>query len=174
MKFRLIALLVVLSIPALAVAQKHAAKKKGNGYIGYQYTGVTYNQKLPNGVRDLGGSLLENENYGVSRMKKGKTEMLWLTRITGRNWSGLPNWQVKDVIYLPQLKENQEILQGMTFPCTINKKEDLNLIVLAELLPEKNSYSIQKAWRADTRTKKFEAVSTRGISCENEGDDGDG
>jgi hypothetical protein len=160
MKFRLIGLLLLLTVSAPAGAQKKS-------YIGYKYTGVTYNHKLPNGVRDLGGSLLENENYGVSRMKKGKTEMLWLTRITSRNWSGIPNWQVKDVLYLPALKKDQEILQGITFPCTINGKEDLNLIVLAELSPKKKTYTVLKAWRADTKAKKIQVISVKGIVCEN-------
>jgi len=158
MKFHLILLFAILVLPMIAAGQKRA-------YVGYKYTGVAYDQKLPNGVRDLGGSLLENENYGVSRMKRGKTEMLWLSMISGRNWSGVPNWKVKDVIFLPTLKKGQEILHGISYPCTVNELEDLNLFVLAQLAPKKNSYIVKKAWRANTRTKKFEALSTKGIAC---------
>ena len=159
MKFRLLVLLAVLAIPTQIFAQK-------NKYIGYKYVGVSYNQTLPNGVKDLGGSLLEDNNYAVSRMKKGKTEMLWLARITSRNAKGIPKWQVKDVLTLPVLKKNQEILQGFTFPCTINDEEDLNLIVLADYLAKSKTYKVRKAWRANTKTNKIQVISVKGISCE--------
>ena len=159
MKFRLLVLLAFLAIPTLVFAQK-------NKYIGYRYVGVSYNQTLPNGVKDLGGSLLEDDNYAVSRMKKGKTEMLWLARITSRNAKGIPKWQVKYVLNLPALKKNQEILRGFTFPCKINDEEDLNLIVLADYLPKSKTYKVRKAWRANTRANRIQAVSIKGISCE--------
>ncbi len=159
MKFRLLVLLMFLAIPSYILAQKRT-------YIGYKYTGVSYNQTLPNGVKDLGGSLLEDDNYAVSRMKKGKTEMLWLARITSRNARGVPKWQVKDVLFLPALKKNQEILRGFTFPCTIDDEEDLNLIVLADYLAKSKTYKVRKAWRANTKTNKIQAIPIKGISCE--------
>ena len=157
MKFRLFFLLVTLTIPALVSAQT-------NNYIGYKYTGVTYNHKLPNGVTDKGGNLLDNENFGVSKMKTGKTEMLWLTRITGRNSDGVPRWMVKDVLVLPSLKKNQQILQGFSYPCTINGKDDLNLVVIADILKDK-TFKARKVWRANTRTGKFQTVSARNVDC---------
>ncbi len=159
MKFRLLVLLMFLAIPSYILAQKKT-------YIGYKYTGVTYNKTLPNGVKDLGGSLLDDDSYGVSHMKKGKTDMLWLARITSRNAKGIPKWQVKDVLILPTLKKNQEILQGFTFPCTINDEEDLNLIVLADYLAKSKTYKVRKAWRANTKTNKIQVISTKGISCD--------
>lgn len=157
MKFRLFFLLATLAVPMFVSAQT------GN-YIGYKYTGVIYNHKLPNGVIDKGGNLLDNENFGVSRMKKSRTEMLWLTRITGRNSEGVPRWQVKDVLILPGLKKNQQILQGFSYPCTINGKEDLNLVVLADV-SKKNTFKARKVWRANTKTGKFQIVSARNVDC---------
>ncbi len=159
MKFRLLVLLTLLAIPTFIYAQK-------NTYIGYKYTGVTYNKSLPNGVKDLGGSLLDDDDYGVSHMKKGKTEMLWLAKITSRNKKGIPIWKVRDVLTLPALKKNQEILQGFTYPCTVNKKEDLNLIVLGEFQLKNKTYKVIKAWRANTKANKFQMISTKGIACE--------
>ena len=158
MKFRLFFLLLTLAIPSFVSAQT-------NSYIGYKYTGVTYNSKLPNGVVDKGGNLLENENFAVSRMKIGKNEMLWLTRITGRNSQGVPRWMVKDVLVLPRLKSNQQILQGFSYPCTINGKEDLNLVVLADV-SSKNIFKARKVWRANTDTGKFQVVSARNVDCQ--------
>ena len=66
MKFRLLVLLAFLAIPTLVFAQK-------NKYIGYKYTGVTYNQTLPNGVTydtiDLGRS--PGDDYGPIRVPAG-------------------------------------------------------------------------------------------------------
>lgn len=159
MKFRLLVLVAFFTIPTSLFAQK-------NTYVGYKYTGVNYDQKLPNGVRDLGGNLLDDDNYGVSLMKKGKTEMLWLARITGRNTKGIPKWKVKAVLVLPALKKNQEILRGFTYPCTVDQKEDLNLIVLAEYSPEDKTYEAIKAWRADTKANKFETVPAEDVACQ--------
>ena len=159
MKFRLIVLIMLALSASVIVSAQEAS------YVGYKYTGVKYNHKLPNGVRDLGGNLLDNENYGISRVKKGKTEMLWLARITGRNSAGVPRWLVKDVLVLPTLKANQEILQGFESPCVINKNEDLGLVVLADYVPKNKTYKVNQAWRADSKTNKFQKIPTKGIVC---------
>lgn len=75
-----------------------------NEYIGYRHKGVIYGEKLPNGVKDLGGGLLSDERYGVTRFSKGKVFMLWLERIIDRDAKGVPNWIVKDVLVFSELK----------------------------------------------------------------------
>jgi len=75
-------------------------------FVGYRHKGVLYGQTLPNGVKDLGGGLLSNENYGVTRFSKGKKYMLWLEKIVERNAKGEPSWEVKDVLTFPNLKKN--------------------------------------------------------------------
>jgi hypothetical protein len=74
-----VALFLLLSI--FTFAQK-------TNYIGYQHKGVIYGETLPNGVRDLGGGLLSDESYGVSRFTKGKKFMLWLEKVTSRDRIG--------------------------------------------------------------------------------------
>lgn len=171
MKFRFVVLSIFLLIPAFVPAQFTAQQLTqptvdGASYIGYKYVGVRYNKKLPNGVRDLGGSLLENEEFGVSRMKKGSTEMLWLARITGRNSRGVPNWEVQDVLTLPVLQKNEQILQGFQSSCTIEDEESLDLIVLARFVAAEKIFKVEKAWRADTLTGKFQEVVSETVSCD--------
>lgn len=159
MKIKLTIFLLLLTLPVFAVPQK-------TGYIGYKHKGVAFGQTLPNGVRDLGGGLLSDENYGVTRFDKGKRNMLWLEKIIGRDEKGVPSWQVKDVLTFDNLKKNQEFLFSYSSSCMQNGKKSLDLIVMAELSADKKSYKILDAWKASARKERFEKVSISNIKCE--------
>lgn len=159
MKIKSLLFLLLLAVPVFAVSQK-------KGYIGYRHKGVVYGQTLPNGVKDLGGGLLSNENLGITRYTKGGNDMLWLEKILSRDKNGVPTWQVKDVLMLDKLRKNQEILFSYSSTCTQNGRENLDLIVLAELAASKKSYKVLKAWNANIKSEKFKQVSINGIKCE--------
>ncbi|MCU1290717.1 MAG: hypothetical protein JWN60_2946 [Acidobacteria bacterium] len=159
MKIKLTIFLLIIALPVFAVPQK-------TNYKGYKHKGVVYGETLPNGVKDLGGGLLSNENYGVSRFSKGKKNMLWLEKVTGRDEKGVPSWQVKDVLMFDQLKKNQEFLFSYSSTCTQNGKATLDLVVMAELSVDKKSYKIIDAWKANVKKEKFEKVSADKIECE--------
>jgi hypothetical protein len=161
MKFKLLILLTILMF-ALDVA---AQKKE---FVGYKHQGVVVGETLPNGVKDLGGGLLSNENYGVSRFSKGKKHYLWLEKITGRNTEGVPSWIVKDVLEFDELKKNQEFLFSYSSTCTTNGTESLDTIVLVEHRPKTKKFKILKAWKANVSTESFVKVGTRGIECKAE------
>lgn len=134
--------------------------------IGYRHKGVTLGARLPNGAKDLGGGLLSDMDYGVSRFSKGGKFMLWLEKIVDRDERGVPEWEVKDVLVFNKLKKNQVFLYSYSSPCSINGEEDLDLVVMAEEQPKKLAYKILKAWRANVQTEKFEEISTDAIVCE--------
>jgi hypothetical protein len=159
MKIKSILFLLLLAIPVFAGSQKKA-------YIGYRHKGVLYGATLPNGVKDLGGGLLSNENLGITRYTKGGNDMLWLEKILSRDSSGVPTWQVKDVLMFDKLRKNQELLFSYSSTCTQNGRENLDLIVLAELADNKKSYKILKAWNANVKNEKFKVISKSGIKCE--------
>jgi hypothetical protein len=79
MKLKLFVSLLLFSLTAFAAPQKKSE------FVGYRHRGVLYGETLPNGVKDLGGGLLSNDSYGVSRFQKGKKFMLWLEKITDRD-----------------------------------------------------------------------------------------
>lgn len=137
----------------------------GQNYIGYKHKGVVYGETLPNGAKDLGGGLLSDEDYGVSRFSKGKKFMLWLEKISSRDDEGVPDWEVKDVLNFGKLKKNQELLFSFSSPCTQNGEENLEMIVLAETFKKKKSYKILKAWQVNLDEEKFEKLSTKEIRC---------
>ncbi len=161
MKYGLFLLLTFLVFGLNVSAQK-------KDFIGYKHKGVVYGETLPNGAKDLGGGLLSNENYGVSRFSKASKEYLWLEKITGRDTKGIPSWIVKDVLEFDKLKKNQEFLFSYSSTCTSKGKANLDTIVLAEFHPKKKTYKILKAWKANVRREKFEKLSTKGIQCQYE------
>ena len=159
MKLNLFLILTFLSVALDVSAQK------ATDFVGFKHTGVVYGEKLSNGAKDLGGGLLSNENFGVSRFSKGAKEFLWLEKIVGRNTKGVPDWIVKDVLDFDKLKKNQEFLFSYSSTCTTNGRENLDTIVLAELKTKPKKYKILKAWKANIAKEKFEKVSTKGIQC---------
>ena len=159
MKIKSIVLLLLLAIPIFAVSQK-------KGYIGYRHKGVVFGATLPNGVKDLGGGLLSNENLGITRYTKSGNDMLWLEKIISRDSKGVPTWQVKDVLVLDKLQRNQELLFSYSSTCSQNGRENLDLIVLAEIAANRKSYKILKAWNANVKVERFKEIPVSGIRCE--------
>ena len=158
MKLRLILILTFFFCALGAAAQDRE-------FVGYKHKGVVVGETLPNGAKDLGGGLLADENYGVSRFAKGKKHYLWLEKITGRGADGVPTWIVTDILEFDALRKNQEFLFSYSSTCTTDGRENLDTIVLAEHRPKTKKYKILKAWKANTETEKFEKLPTRGIAC---------
>ena len=153
----------LLLFACLALAVGVSAQKKD--FVGYKHKGVVVGGTLPNGVKDLGGGLLSDENYGVSRFSKGKKHYLWLEKITGRGSDGVPHWIVKDVLEFDALKKDQEFLLSYSSTCTTGGKESIDTIVLVEHQPKSKKYKVLKAWKANVSSERFEKISTRGIQC---------
>ncbi|HEX8289172.1 MAG TPA: hypothetical protein VF556_14320 [Pyrinomonadaceae bacterium] len=141
------------------------AETTGDEFIGYRHRGVARGEKLPNGVRDLGGGLLSDDNYDVTRFEKGNKFMLWFEKIIESDREGVPVWEVIDVLMFDRLKKNQKFMFSYSSTCTENSEENLDLIVLAETSPRKRNYKILRAWRANVEREKFEEVSTEAIRC---------
>lgn len=158
MKLKLFLLLIIFAFPAIAAPQKKQ-------FIGYKHKGVKYGEMLPNGAKDLGGGLLSNENYGVTRFSKDKKYMLWLEKITGRDTKGVPDWEVKDVLIFDDLKKNQAFNFSYSSGCRQNGRENLDLIVMTEISPDKKHYKPLKAWHVNVGKGKFEKISTKEIEC---------
>ncbi|HEY0458930.1 MAG TPA: hypothetical protein VGC97_07220 [Pyrinomonadaceae bacterium] len=159
MKIRLMLLLAFLACGLSAAAQKKE-------FVGYRHKGVVYGETLPNGAKDLGGGLLSDEDYGVTRFSKGKKHYLWLEQITDRDDAGVPAWIVKDVLEFDALKKHQEFLFSYSSSCTTaGGAENLDTIVLAELKPNTKKYKVLKAWKANLEKGKFEKLSIKGVQC---------
>ncbi len=91
--------------------------------------------------------------------------MLWLEKIADRDAKGVPNWEVQDVLTFDPPKKNQQFFLSYSSGCRQNGKTNLDLIVMAELLPKKKDYKIIRAWRANVKKERFEKISSKAITC---------
>ncbi len=158
MKFKFLLLLTFLVFTLNIAAQK-------KGFIGYKHKGVVVGETLPNGAKDLGGGLLSDENYAVTRYSKGKKHYLWLEKITGRDREGVPSWIVKDVLEFDALRKNQQFLFSYSSTCTTGGKSNLDTIVLAERIGKTKKYKVLKAWKVNISKEKFVKLPIKGIHC---------
>ncbi|MBD2131373.1 hypothetical protein H6F47_02595 [Sphaerospermopsis sp. FACHB-1094] len=55
------------------------------------------------------------------------------------------------------------------YHCLRNGIRDYSIIAVAKDTNSEYFRQIQKAWRANRKTRKFEAISTKGVICENTG-----
>lgn len=151
--------LLALLFPIVASAQN------SRKYVGYRHKGVTEGKTLSNGVRSISGGLTSNNRIGISRYTKGKQYMLWLEEIVSRDREGVPVWVVRNVLIFDSLKKNQEFHFSYNSPCTLKGKDDVDLVVKSEFLPQTNSYKILDAWRANTKTLQFDKIDTKNVRC---------
>ena len=91
--------------------------------------------------------------------------MLWLEEVVSRDANGIPTWVVRNVLTFDNLKKNQEFQFSYNSPCKLNGKDNVDLIVKTEFVPKTKTYKILDAWKANTKTLKFEEISTDGIKC---------
>jgi hypothetical protein len=162
MKLKFLLLILAFWVSVLDISAQNKE------FIGYQHKGIVVGETLPNGVKDLGGGLTSDENYGVSRFSKGKKHYLWLEKIMERDGEGVPNWVVKDVLAFDALTKNQEFLFSYSSTCTTGGEENLDTIVLAEHQSKTKKYKVLKAWKVNLAKEKFETLSIKGIQCKSE------
>jgi hypothetical protein len=157
MYFRVFILIIVVA--ATANSQK-------TNLVGYKHKGVVVGEKVSNGSRDLGGSLLADWNFGVSQYARGKSRMLWLEQIISRDGAGRPTWEVKDVLYLDRIKKNEQLLLPYGSVCRQNGEDNLNLIVIAEFSDKLQKLMVLKAWSADLAHTAFKTEPVDAIECD--------
>ena len=105
--------------------------------------------------------------YGISRVKKGNQEMLWFDMVVDRDRKGNPSQLlVLDVFSVPKMNKSYTLIGHH---CLRNGIRDYSIIAVAKIQDTEYFRQIQKAWRANRKTRKFEAISTKGVICENPG-----
>jgi hypothetical protein len=159
-----------IDAPQSSLTTAAGASDEARRFVGYRHKGVVRGEKLPNGATDLGGGLLSDEDYGVSRFSMRGKFMLWLEKIVERDADGVPDWEVKDALVFDKLKKNQKFLFSHSSPCTENGAENLDLIVMVEENRKRKTYKILRAWLANTQRERFEETSIDSIVCGYDGE----
>jgi hypothetical protein len=104
--------------------------------------------------------------YGISQVKKGNQEMLWFEIVVNRDGTGNPSRLVIDVLTVPKTNKSYTMV-GQGGSCLRNGVSDHDIIAVAKIQDTEYFRQIQKAWRANRKTRKFEAISTKGVICLN-------
>lgn len=134
-----------------------------------KYVGLEH-RPLPAGLKDLGGALIgpvAEPQYGLALIARGRTRMLWLSRLTRRDEAGRPTWEVRDVLFLPAVGRGEVLAYAL---CFSNGKPDPEIVAIAAYERDREFFTrIRRAWRADRREERFESVPAKGIKCEHEG-----
>ena len=168
-------LLAALVLTPSAAAQRRASSRgtRGGGAAADMsgYVGLRHGSKLPDGLKNLGGSLVSEagagKEYGLAEVHRGKIKMLWFERLTHRDAAGLPYWEVEDFLILPPVRKNQVLAYST---CFSGSEPDREVIAIADYQRSAEFFTrVRRAWRANRKTGKFEEISPRGIKCTNEG-----
>ncbi len=118
------------------------------------------------GYQEQEGSMLNptSDNYGISRIAKLGYNILVFERIIP---DGIKvRFKLLDTLHIGRLTQRRAVIPVL---CDLNKKNDSEIVAL--VIMDDNEYftKVIKAWRANKRTNRFERISTKGISCLNDG-----
>jgi hypothetical protein len=188
--FNMSMFLILFGVNLLPVyAQKNTNRGNSNkdnnrSYIGLRYRGprlpFTPSDYLdyPKGIQYFGGWIVDDPGspsltpgsrstvYGISQVKKGNQEMLWFEIVVNRDGTGNPSRLVIDVLTVPKTNKSYTMV-GQGGSCLRNGVSDHDIIAVAKIQDTEYFRQIQKAWRANRKTRKFEAISTKGVICLN-------
>ncbi|WP_243406945.1 hypothetical protein [Cuspidothrix issatschenkoi] len=180
--FNLSVFLILFGVDLLPVhAQKNTNQVNSNKDNNRSYIGLRYLSPLvtpgyldhPKGIQYFGGWVVDDVEYpkrsvyGISRVKKGNQEMLWFDMVVDRDRKGNPSQLlVLDVFSVPKMNKSYTLIG---YDCLRNGIRDYSIIAVAKIQDTEYFRQIQKAWRANRKTRKFEAISTKGVICENTG-----
>ncbi len=128
--------------------------------------GVNY-PPLPEQVENIGGWSITNP-YIVKQVALNGQELLLLSRRIGRDSKGKGSYKVVDVLPLPIIYKT-ETIKGSGSMCTVNGKEDPNIIVVVKIENKPKLTKVSRAWRVEN--EKFNEIDIQGLSfeCENFG-----
>ena len=130
------------------------------------YIGATY-PPLPAGWQDGRAALtatVGDVQYIVQEMVQADQQMLWFMKSTGRDAQGQFTWVVTDVLARSDIKESGGLIWGS---CTLNDEPDEEIVALGER-KDGVMENVQRAWRANHITGRFEPMATTGIVCQDE------
>lgn len=183
--FNWIVFLILFGVNLLPVHAQKNTYNRGNSnkdnnqsYIGLRYRhphAIPNYLDYPKGVQYFGGWVVDDPEYpslnpgrrttvyGISQVTKGNQEMLWFEIHIDRE--GIERLVI-DVLHIPKINKPYDIHGGS---CLRNGVSDLEVIAVAKIQDTDYFRQIQKAWRANRKTRKFEAISTKGVVCLNTG-----
>jgi hypothetical protein len=130
------------------------------------FIGTTY-PPLPPGWQEGRGALaatVGEVDYAVQELVQADRQMLWFLKSTGRDVQGHIRWVVTDVLARSDVPEPGGLIWGF---CTLNDQPDEEIVALGEVKAARMD-TVNRAWRANHVTGRFEPIATAGIVCVDE------
>ena len=138
------------------------------------YIGLHFDT-LPAGLASPGGSVLDGSDtyYMLSEVVRDSGEMLWLERNICHDESGYPYQEIRAVLFLPALHEQERLIIG-----TCRIKDTTTPEAATPPLPDpaivavgwfedvyQPPVTLSYAWRANPQTESFEVLSPESVTC---------
>ncbi|MEJ2048411.1 MAG: hypothetical protein P8Y60_00950 [Calditrichota bacterium] len=108
---------------------------------------------------------LEGDEYIIDHVSKANLQMLWFCKLTSRDTEGRPYLRILDILLLPRIEKNEELLMGT---CKFNDEMDPEIVAIVKFSESEVKSEVVQAWRASRNSKKFESIPTASITCVNE------
>jgi hypothetical protein len=138
------------------------------------YIGLHYDA-LPAGLTSPDGSVVDGSGayYAVNQIVRDGGEMLWLERNICHDENGHPYYEIRAVLILPALQDNEKLIIGtcnlkkaVTPEDALNPVFDPAIVAIGRFEDiYKPPVTISHAWRVITQTESFEALSPDSVTC---------
>lgn len=132
-----------------------------------EYIGLRH-PPLPAGLSDQAGYLINPDGeieYAVAYIARKSGGMLWLERLTHRNPLGHPFFEVRAVLSLPPLSNQDSLIFGQ---CRLDGAIDPEIIAIVAETDAEIYREIRQAWRASREGERFEPLPVDRLACINE------
>jgi hypothetical protein len=138
------------------------------------YIGLHFDA-LPIGVTSPDGSFVEGSDtyYAVNQIVRESGEMLWLERNVCHDENGHPYYEIRAVLNLPTLQDQEKLLIGtcllkedFTPQTAINPVFDPAIVAIGRFEDiYQPPVTLSHAWRVITQTESFEAMPPDSVTC---------
>jgi hypothetical protein len=128
-----------------------------------KFIGLPYPPAPEGWLAGLGGisASVGDTSFSIQELEKADEQMLWFMKLTGRDSQGKASWVVLDVLIRSEIKDPGGLI---LYICQIGDKPDTEIVALGEGSTQVIT-TINRAWRANHVTGRFEPISTEGIVC---------
>jgi len=137
-----------------------------------KYVGLLIADSLPDGLKLRNHFLIGSKqgvdiplDFGIREVAKGSVKMLWFERVAERDGQRVSQWEILDVLVLPQIRKSQVLANSY---CFIGKEYEPDVFAIFENQDKEYLTRARRAWRANRLSGKFEEIPLRGVRCENE------
>lgn len=108
---------------------------------------------------------LEGDEFIIDHVSRDSTNLIWFCKLTHRDSQGRPFLKILDVLVLPPIGEDEDLIMGN---CHLADEFNPEIIAIVKFIESEVKSEIHRAWRANREKKKIEQISVENVTCLNE------